>query len=1688
MQKLTRYIIILMSIFIICSQQIIAQGTSPVGVNFVLVNFNQPPTPSTLIVKKAPLKYNKDFALSFQVDDTDVDIYDLGFPVFAGGTIGGTQYPGFYYSDGCGNQHSFKMSAAIFIYSGSTLNGLDKDVLNPDNNYDKLHWDELDTLFQNGWGVQNHGINGGGTEVNYSVKRNKSYVRRNLYNSMAGGVVSHSLVNPNGNQAFTPVAFDNRYICAINQGGNSPIGNDGGGNVNNDTVDWTLPHRIGRRYAINASSFADDMASASTGGANYWGTIFTHNLSGTPGGISFNNFLNNFTDISSTYGINGLDNILMTTDEEIQDYLIVRDATTLNYTLAGTTLLITYSGEVPDNLLYYSSTIVINSDATITNITVDGATDYTRTPNGQTDALINLNWDGYAVIPAEVLADSMVTIGLVDSNQLDCWVAMDYVITMTNGSHKDSLRKLLCDIPNNVYDPGFCDCSISLQQTEITMCPEDCEWLLGAPGYATYEWWVDDTLYATSQDTIVCPTDTTTVYTQIATNTLGCPARDSILVNLDFLSFDLGPNDTVCFGDSVLLSGPSDMDNYEWYNGTTFIGDNQTLYVSPTGSTQYNLIVVDTNSCSAEDSIKVEVWPLPNVNLQPSDTIICFGDCILLSGPTGNYTYNWRVGDLQVGTAQNYNACPSDTTQYNLVVTDINGCSGEDSIMVNIDSLYFDLGPNEGVCFGDSVLLSGPSDMDTYRWYIGTTLIGDSSTIFVSPTVTTQYNLIVVDSNNCTAEDNITVNVWPLPIVNLQPSDTIICFGDCILLSGPTGNYTFNWRVGDLQVGTAQNYNACPSDTTQYNLIVTDLNGCSNEDSIMVNIDSLYFDLGPNDTICFGDSVLLSGPSGMDTYQWYIGNTFIGDNQTIYVSPTVATQYNLIVVDTNSCSAEDSITINVIPLPIVNLHPNDTTIINGQCIDLLGPTGNYTYNWYANDTLFSTAQDTSDCPLDTTQYNLIVTNLFGCSGEDSIMVNIKFLSFDLGPDTTICDGNCVTLSGPDSMAVYTWWVADTIFDTVQTINPCPINTTQYLLQVADTLGDTAQDSIYINVLPSPTVILPPDTTIRFGECIELSGPDSMEVYNWIVADTIYDTIQAISPCPLDTTQFKLIVTNSYGCPAEDSIMINIKFLSFSLGADTSICYGDCITIEGPPDMAEYLWLVADTIYSTVQVINPCPLIDTQYKLWVMDTLGGTAEDSIFITVRPTPTVSFEEDSLYVCEGNNILLTVIGSPDIFSFNWYYNGLYKGTTFTNTYILENTDTSGYVSVEAAQLNNCRAFDTAAITILPYPEIFVSNDTTICSGQPVTLTVSGGTIFRWILGSDTISTNSTIIVNPEITTSYIAQTAFSDSMCFSESNVTVTVHNSATTKILYDTNVVCTYQLVTLTGSGADHYLWTPSGDTNQIYTFQIFDTTTIWLTGTTFDGCQLTDSATFYTKPSPQVSFTGLLPAYCENDTWSQLTGTPINGIFFGPGIVGDKFYPQSAGPGTHNIVYSYVNLENCVGYDTNSTIVYPNDGLIDLGPNFTIPPQDSAILDAGPGFDNYYWNTGAITQSIVVYGDDKSPGTYEYAVIGVINGCSTKGRVYITFEKPDGYDEQHINDLIIYPNPNKGSFTIEFSSVEKNIQLRITNIQGISLYENDNVSCNAECKIDVQLVGIEAGVYILQITTQKGVSTGKIILK
>jgi hypothetical protein len=100
-------------------------------------------------------------------------------------------------------------------------------------------------------------------------------------------------------------------------------------------------------------------------------------------------------------------------------------------------------------------------------------------------------------------------------------------------------------------------------------------------------------------------------------------------------------------------------------------------------------------------------------------------------------------------------------------------------------------------------------------------------------------------------------------------------------------------------------------------------------------------------------------------------------------------------------------------------------------------------------------------------------------------------------------------------------------------------------------------------------------------------------------------------------------------------------------------------------------------------------------------------------------------------------------------------------------------------------------------------------------------------------------------------------------------------------------------------------------------------TIFVTYTYTDANGCTDSETQSVDVNglPNVSFSGLDAAYCEDDaTAYTLVGLPSGGTFSGSGISADQFTPSVANNGTHVVTYSYTDAFGCSSSEQQSTVV------------------------------------------------------------------------------------------------------------------------------------------------------------------------
>lgn len=471
-----------------------------------------------------------------------------------------------------------------------------------------------------------------------------------------------------------------------------------------------------------------------------------------------------------------------------------------------------------------------------------------------------------------------------------------------------------------------------------------------------------------------------------------------------------GSND-VCQNDSVRLESNTAA-SYQWSSGET----TRDIWVKTGGS--FSVSTIDSNGCSSMSSpVIITILPLPSADAGINSSI-CFGDTIQLTA-SGGTSYEWQSSSyLSCSLCAQTDAFPPVTSTFYVEVTDANGCSAQDSITLTVNSLPIaNAGSDAFICPGSFSQLQASGGVN-YQW---TPTVGlnnpNISNPVASPSSTTSYTVAVTDNNGCESVDNMTVTVHPLPQANAG-NDTSLCLNESVQLHA-SGGVIYSWTGSNLSCQNCANPVASPIQTTTYVVNVTDTYGCQNIDSVTVEVNSLpNAGAGQDQGICVGDSAQLSATGGL-TYLWSGPSLSCTNCADPNASPATTTIYTVIVTDGNGCQDADNTVITVSSPPLANAGTNQSICQNDSV--QLGASGGASYSWSPTQGLSDPfVADPIAFPLSDQIYVVTVTNQFGCSSKDSVIITVHPLpTITAGPDTTICSGDSVQLFASGAIS-YVW--------------------------------------------------------------------------------------------------------------------------------------------------------------------------------------------------------------------------------------------------------------------------------------------------------------------------------------------------------------------------------------------------------------------------------------------------------------------------------------------------------------------------------------------------------------------------------------------------------------------------------------------------------------------------------------------
>jgi len=1065
-------------------------------------------------------------------------------------------------------------------------------------------------------------------------------------------------------------------------------------------------------------------------------------------------------------------------------------------------------------------------------------------------------------------------------------------------------------------------------------------------------------------------------YTVTGTDVNGCTntATANIIVNpLPVVNYTLLPNDTVCSGTSITLSGTG-ATSYTWTGG---IADGVSF--SALTSSTYTVTGTNLSGCSNTASASLTVNPTPVILVSPGGNF-CLTDTVTLSA-TGADLYVWMPGSL---TGTSITVSPLSTTTYTVTGTTVaTGCTSTASTTITINPIpvvSYNLLPNDTVCLGSNVTLSG-TGANTYTWSGGV-----SNSVPFTPAASGIYTVTGTDLNGCsnTATANLVVNPQPMVTYSVLPNDTI-CMGSTITLSGVGAN-TYVWTGG-----ITNSVSFTPASTGSYIVTGTDINGCTNTATanIIVNPQPVVsYSISSNDTVCDGSNITLSG-TGAITYSW-TGGVVNG----VSFFPVSSGTYTVTGTDLNGCTntATASVTLSTSPSVGVNIIPS-TSICIGSSVTLMG-TGAISYSW--NNGVIDGVPFT---PLTTNTYTVTGTNGIGCSDTMTVTITVNpipSVNFSITPNDTVCSGSPVILSGSGAGS-FNWTGG-----VVNGVSFNPVLTNSYTVTITDLNGCTNTSTANIFVYGLPMVNATGNSPVCFGSAIQLSATGG-NTYSW-TGPASYNSILQNNSIPfsslLNSGNYIATVTDSVGCSNSDTVNVDVIVPPSGLitpAPSVDLCLGDSVTLGSSVGSVAYLWNTGDTTSSIVV----SPLVNTTYALTMINPpfCNGIVQDFINISVFAQPVGSVTATNDTICSGTAVSLNVTGGATyIWNTGDFIDSIIVTPTFDTTYsviVFSSQGCSDTVSVSIATLNN------------PVPPVISTSSTVICNNGTTEIYSSIPTGINW---SPLSSSNDTLTVS----TPGIYTVTYSDlNGCTSSSTISIT-QNIVTADILGDT-IVCPLSVGTIIATGGNNFLWN-TNDTTNFINIQPVSPIMYSVTVTDVAGCTGTDSVIVYPfsylNIDPQammdtLNMTENAYGYVNlttNDTnYSSVSviTPPVNGTFT-LNLSTIEYIPQPGFSGTDSLQYiicSSTCAQACdtawlvIGVNPAATVIIPqvitpnNDNFNDTWniTNLNLFPENEVIVMNRWGDVVYQaqpynndWQ-GQSNSGIQMFGNTLSTGTYFYIV-------------------------------------------------------------------------------------------------------------
>ena len=566
--------------------------------------------------------------------------------------------------------------------------------------------------------------------------------------------------------------------------------------------------------------------------------------------------------------------------------------------------------------------------------------------------------------------------------------AGNYIVTITDQTGCTVTTSINLSQPSNllvsavVPDLGGYNVAGCLQNGSINLTVSG-----GSPGYSI--------LWSNSETTEDIDSLAAGPYSVEISDINGCQfTLDTVLIEsepliaLTVVTTDYNGADISCFNASdggimATISGGAPAYIIQWFDSLeNFLGDQAALNGLPDGD--YTIIVQDQYGCLDTSVVNLQEPTLVQYDISVLSNyngwdISCFGAAdgmidFFITGGTPGYTFQWSdsnavvvsniedptglVAGLYFVSAADLNGCPADTT----IILD------QPTPLVGQITITSDYNGQNVSCFGASDgslngFVEGGVPDYSYTWTDQSgNIVGNG--LDVNDIPGGEYYMVATDLNGCLFIDSIVVQ--EPPALTVSPTIVSFYFGAAVSCdyasdgivdanaSGGLPGYTYSWNTNPAQNASL----ATGLSAGTYTVTVTDVNGCTSTNTIVLNANPSPQPVLPEPGVgCIGSNILINAVQG----DWQYCSWTFSDGQNFTECAPFVTSFDsvgcyslqLTVLNEAGCmgSAFSSNFICVEPNPVASFYADNYEISNVEpgVVFINTSTGADSYYWYYSD-------------------------------------------------------------------------------------------------------------------------------------------------------------------------------------------------------------------------------------------------------------------------------------------------------------------------------------------------------------------------------------------------------------------------------------------------------------------------------------------------------------------------------------------------------------------------------------------------------------------------------------------------------------------------------------------------------------------------------------------------------------------